>query len=113
MVKAITESRRRGEFTFNEMELYAAKGIDKISTLAELIQMRFPVIFIDEAQDTKKEIWELLNKIYEKAIYNSFIRHTVIVIKQFIIPMKKWRMSNIFQEQMYYGCLTVKDLEQK
>lgn len=37
------------------MELYAAKGIDSISTLAELIQMRFPVIFIDEAQDTKKK----------------------------------------------------------
>ena len=54
------------------MELYAAKGIDSISTLAELIQMRFPVIFIDEAQDTKKEIWELLNKIYEKPLYNSF-----------------------------------------
>ena len=32
----------------------------------------FPVIFIDEAQDTKKEIWELLNKIYEKPLYNSF-----------------------------------------
>ena len=72
VVKAVTESRRRGEFTFNEMELYAAKGIDSISTLAELIQMRFPVIFIDEAQDTKKEIWELLNKIYEKPLYNSF-----------------------------------------
>ena len=33
VVKAVTESRRRGEFTFNEMELYAAKGIDSISTL--------------------------------------------------------------------------------
>ena len=72
VVRAVTESRRRGEFTFNEMELYAAKGIDSISTLAGLIQMRFPVIFIDEAQDTKKEIWELVNKIYEKPIYNSF-----------------------------------------
>ena len=72
VIKAITGSRRRGEFTFNEMELYAAKGIDRKPILSELIQMRFPVIFIDEAQDTKKEIWELLNKIYEKPIYNSF-----------------------------------------
>ncbi len=29
VIKAITGSRRRGEFTFNEMELYAAKEIDE------------------------------------------------------------------------------------
>lgn len=72
IVRAIVESRRRGEFTFHEMELYAVKGISMKPILSELIQMRFPIIFIDEAQDTKKEIWELLNKIYEKPIYNSF-----------------------------------------
>lgn len=72
IVRAIVESRRRGEFTFHEMELYAVKGIGMKPILSELIQMRFPIIFIDEAQDTKKEIWELLNKIYEKPIYNSF-----------------------------------------
>lgn len=72
IVRAIVESRRRGEFTFHEMELYAVKGIGMKPILSELIQMRFPIIFIDESQDTKKEIWELLNKIYEKPIYNSF-----------------------------------------
>lgn len=72
VVKSITESRRRGEFTFNEMELYATRGLECKAILSKLIQMRFPIIFIDEAQDTKKQIWELFDKIYEKPFYNSF-----------------------------------------
>lgn len=55
IVRAIVESRRRGEFTFHEMELHAVKGISMKPILSELIQMRFPIIFIDEAQDTKKK----------------------------------------------------------
>lgn len=72
VVKVITESRRRGEFTFNEMELYATKGLESKPILSDVIQMRFPIIFIDEAQDTKKEIWGLFDKIYEKPLDNSF-----------------------------------------
>lgn len=72
VVKSITESRRRGEFTFNEMELYATRGLECKAILSKLIQMRFPIIFIDEAQDTKRQIWELFDKIYEKPFYNSF-----------------------------------------
>lgn len=72
LIKVTTESHKRGEFTFNEMEMYSFYGVDKKPIICEIFQQRFPVVFIDEAQDTKKEIWNLINKLYDKAPENVF-----------------------------------------
>ena len=72
LIKVTTDSRKRGEFTFNEMELYSFYGMEKKPIIREIFQQRFPIMFIDEAQDTKREIWDLINKLYEKAPDNVF-----------------------------------------
>lgn len=66
------DSRQRGEFTFNEMEMYSFYGLEKKPVIREIFQQRFPIMFIDEAQDTKSEIWNLINRLYEKAPENVF-----------------------------------------
>ena len=66
------DSRQRGEFTFNEMEMYSFYGLEKKPVIREIFQQRFPIMFIDEAQDTKSEIWDLINRLYEKAPENVF-----------------------------------------
>ena len=48
------ESRKRGEFTFREMELLACKAIERRNYYD--ITSGF-VLFIDEAQDTKRKYW--------------------------------------------------------
>jgi len=72
LIKVTTESRKRGEFTFNEMEKYSFLGVEKKPIIREIFQQRFPIMFIDEAQDTKSEIWDLINKLYENAPENVF-----------------------------------------
>lgn len=72
LIKVTRESRKRGEFTFNEMEMYAYQAVKKISSIREIIQERYPIMFIDEAQDTKIEIWNLINKLYESISENVF-----------------------------------------
>lgn len=72
LIKVTTESRKRGEFTFNEMEMYSFYGLEKKPIIREIIQQRFPIIFIDEAQDTKTRIWNLINKLYDKVTPHAF-----------------------------------------
>lgn len=72
LIKVTMDSRQRGEFTFNEMEMYSFYGLEKKPAIREIFQQRFPIMFIDEAQDTKSEIWDLINRLYEKAPENVF-----------------------------------------
>lgn len=72
LIKVTMDSRQRGEFTFNEMEMYSFYGLEKKPVIREIFQQRFPIMFIDEAQDTKSEIWDLINRLYEKASENVF-----------------------------------------
>lgn len=72
LIKAAMDSRQRGEFTFKEMEMYSFYGLEKKPVIREIFQQRFPIMFIDEAQDTKSEIWDLINRLYEKAPENVF-----------------------------------------
>ena len=58
--------------SFNEMEKYSFLGVEKKPIIREIFQQRFPIMFIDEAQDTKSEIWDLINKLYENASENVF-----------------------------------------
>lgn len=64
IVNTIERSHQQGEFTFKEMLLYSQDAFEKCSSLPEIIQTRFPILFVDEAQDTNKLQWELLIKAF-------------------------------------------------
>ena len=72
LIRVIKESRLRGEFTFNEMQLWAARIIEIKPIMRDIMQERFPILFIDEAQDTKSEIWEMVNSLYRNSANGSF-----------------------------------------
>lgn len=65
LIKVVSDSRKRGEFTFNEMELYSLLSVEKKPVVKEIMKCRFPILFIDEAQDTKSDIWNLINLLYD------------------------------------------------
>lgn len=66
ILDVIENTQKEGYFTFGEMLLFAKKILNEHSDLAESIQQRFPILFIDEAQDTDLSQWELINKIFNK-----------------------------------------------
>lgn len=85
----IADSHIKGEFTFNEMLLYAGEALSNNPCIAEGLQCRFPILLIDEAQDTSADQWELLKLAFpeesrhsirqgfgdiNQAIYNSYQR---------------------------------------
>lgn len=86
IVKIVEDSRNIGEYTFNEMRLYAAQYIAEYPEVCEIARKRFPIIFIDESQDTENYMWEIITKVYvegsntvwqsfgdiNQAIYNGF-----------------------------------------
>lgn len=65
LLSVIEDSQKQGYFTFNEMLLYAKKVLDEWEELSSSIQNRFPILFIDEAQDTDTFQWTLLNKAFD------------------------------------------------
>lgn len=64
LLSVIEQSQKQGYFTFGEMLLYAKKVLDDWGEIPNAIQSRFPILFIDEAQDTDTFQWELLNKAF-------------------------------------------------
>lgn len=82
----VSQSLDNGEFTFDEMLLYASVALQSIPVLPELLRSRFPVLFIDEAQDTSSDQWDLINRSFpacdlcirqcygdvNQAIFNSY-----------------------------------------
>lgn len=85
ILSVIENTQKEGYFTFGEMLLFAKKILSENKNIAESIQCRFPLLFIDEAQDTDEFQWELLNEAFgnnsnvvmqcygdvNQAIYNS------------------------------------------
>jgi DNA helicase-2/ATP-dependent DNA helicase PcrA len=63
-VRVVLDSFKNGEYTFDEMLLLARKGLENVSCLPDLIVSRFPVLFVDEAQDTYADQWELLDMAF-------------------------------------------------
>lgn len=57
-------SQINGNFTFDEMLLYAKQALEECGTFPLGLQQRFPIVFIDEAQDTNSSIWDLLHTIF-------------------------------------------------
>lgn len=76
ILSSIEASQKAGNFTFNEMLLYAQEALGKCSSLPSSIQARFPLLFIDEAQDTNSFQWKLLHKTFNAdkgfIIYQGF-----------------------------------------
>lgn len=66
ILDVIEKTQKAGYFTFGEMILFAKKILNEHPDLADSIQQRFPILFIDEAQDTDLLQWELINKAFSK-----------------------------------------------
>lgn len=61
---AIHESQKKGYFTYNEMLLFAAQALDNCQDISLALQKHFPLVLIDEAQDTSSFQWELIEKAF-------------------------------------------------
>ena len=90
----IKQSQEMGYFTYDEMLLKTKKFLTDNPNRAKAIEERFPVVFIDEAQDTNSLLWDLIDMAFpqngelsirqgygdsNQAIYNYF-NETVAVI---------------------------------
>lgn len=64
VISVIAESNSKGEFTFNEMLLYASDAFINNPSLTQNIQSRFPMLLIDEAQDTSIDQWALIKSAF-------------------------------------------------
>ena len=58
--KGIENSFNDGYFTFNEILYFARYALKQNSKLTEIIKNRFPILFVDEAQDTDNLQAELI-----------------------------------------------------
>ena len=84
--KRVKESLHSGYFTYNEVLTSSDFVLDNNERIAKILQTRFPFVFIDEAQDTSEQQWNLIDKCFgnsdiscvqefgdkNQAIYNSF-----------------------------------------
>ena len=71
----VTASRKNGEFTYNEMRLYAQKCIKTWPDICDIATTRFPILFVDESQDTDDFIWNLISTIFKcnsNTVWQSF-----------------------------------------
>lgn len=64
LLSVIEKTQHEGYFTFREMLLYAKQALEEWKEISSSIQQRFPILFIDEAQDTDTFQWELLKKAF-------------------------------------------------
>ncbi len=64
ILKIIGDTQDTGYFTFDEMLLYAKEALSQCSYLPTSIQNRFPILFIDEAQDTNTFQWDLIHSAF-------------------------------------------------
>jgi len=72
VIEIVRSSMCNGEFTFDEMLLIAEKALEEIACLPDIIVYRFPLLFVDEAQDTYYKQWILLDKAFPLA--HNYIR---------------------------------------
>ncbi|MDX9984845.1 UvrD-helicase domain-containing protein [Sphaerochaeta sp.] len=74
VVKVIEDSQKKGFFTHQEMLFLAFKILHDNRTIIENLRVRFPIVFLDEAQDTSKFQWKLINETFppDKVIRQAF-----------------------------------------
>lgn len=64
-VKSVIEqSQKAGYFTFNEMLSITKYVLAECPTVNIAVQNRFPVLFIDEAQDTSDTQWDIISSVF-------------------------------------------------
>ena len=63
LVRIIKESQERGEFTYNEMLISSMTALEN-ACFSNILQLRFPFAFIDEAQDTDAMLTSLLEHTF-------------------------------------------------
>lgn len=64
LVNVARQSTEQGFFCFDEMFVWANELLDARPDVAQILRARFPLFFIDEAQDNSKEQAALLHKIF-------------------------------------------------
>ena len=62
--KCIEMSFSEGYFTFSEMLYVAKHGLNQCNAIANAVQSRFPILLIDEAQDTSDIQWQLIDSAF-------------------------------------------------
>lgn len=61
----IHRSQKDGFFTYDEMYLFGKQLLVKYPMVSNIIAKKFPVLFIDEAQDTNELQWELIGRAFK------------------------------------------------
>jgi DNA helicase II / ATP-dependent DNA helicase PcrA len=64
MQRVCKESIQKGDFTYEEMFVWANNLLDTNPSIRETIQNRFPIVFIDEAQDNSEIQSAILTKLF-------------------------------------------------
>jgi len=67
MKEVCKQSTVEGFFCYNEMLMWADTCLDKLPELVRTIRDRFPMLFIDEAQDNSEEQSKLLHRVFMDA----------------------------------------------
>jgi hypothetical protein len=57
-------STTRGYFCYDEMFVWANELLDKIDGVEDSLRFRFPLVFIDEAQDNSEQQAAILNRVF-------------------------------------------------
>lgn len=71
--KVVEDSQKEGYFTYNEMLHIAQYVLEQNPAISRIIQTRFPLLFIDEAQDTSSLQWALIDAAF-KDKYDTIIQ---------------------------------------
>lgn len=64
----VLSSISRGEYTYREMQLLAEKYVKENPHLCRLIAERFPLLLVDEAQDTNDFFWKLIDVMFPEDV---------------------------------------------
>lgn len=68
----VNSSQKSGYFTFDEMLLFAKEALEDAPSISKITSKRFPIVFIDEAQDTNDFQYNLIDKCFNESIQQGF-----------------------------------------
>lgn len=91
----IDNSQKNGYYTFDEILLYAKEALKDNQMIPKICSKRFPLVFIDEAQDTNSFQYEMINQCFKYSVQQGFgdenqaIYNYVGEEDQSIFPRKK------------------------
>ena len=64
LMKACQESCEDGYFCYDEMFLWASEMLDHVPSASQALRARFPLLFVDEVQDTQEKQAALLYRLF-------------------------------------------------